>query len=293
MLTCPRRLEDSKGRNELHERVDPGRLCRDLDDAVVRADIEDFAAKLVGHEGDGSQMLVLVTKRLTDDQIRWVEVFPQRVLSSFLCHLVPLGLRVFLFRLWHLRHLAMVGQQLLKVLGTEDRDLGEQQLTLDERRLGVVEHRPDRDQILELASCLLNHSLLTLEHNRHARKVLYLGVAHHQSVDVEDSSCENPRHPGQHTGLILYQAVEDMALRRDLRGEGSFVEDVADGSRRRPGGRSVFGGERCDSAVEGLVGERERRAVSKRERAGRSVSSVSKRDRGRRSSDMVAQSRVG
>jgi hypothetical protein len=92
MLTCPRRLEDSKGRNELHEGVNPGRLRRDLNDAVVRADIEDLAAELVGHEGDGPQMLVLVTKRLTDDQIRWVEVFPQRVLGSFLCHLVPLGL---------------------------------------------------------------------------------------------------------------------------------------------------------------------------------------------------------
>jgi hypothetical protein len=36
-----------------------------------------------------------------------------------------------------------------------------------------------------------------------------------------------------------------------------------------------------------LDGERERRSVSKRERAGRSVSSLSKRDRGRRSSDMM------
>jgi hypothetical protein len=43
---------------------------------------------------------------------------------------------------------------------------------------------------------------------------------------------------------------------------------------------------RCDS--DSLRdGDRERRSVSKRERAGRSVSSLSKRDRGRRSSDMV------
>lgn len=43
---------------------------------------------------------------------------------------------------------------------------------------------------------------------------------------------------------------------------------------------------RCDSDSR-RDGERERRSVSKRERAGLSGSSLSKRDRGRRSSDMV------
>lgn len=259
MLTSSCRLQDTEWSNELHEGVDSIRLRRELDNAVVSANIENLALELVGHEGDSAQMLVLVTERLADSEVAWVEVFPQRVSGCFLgksmaflfCQL--LGIEV--LQLWATSHVAVVSEELLEVLGAEDRDLGEEQLALNKRGLCVVEHGPDRNQVLELAAGLLDNTLLALQDDGHARQVIDLGVADYETVDVEATSSQDAGNTREHTGLVLHQAVEDVLLVRLLRGHGRLVEDAADSGGGGPGGRAVFGRERGDAAVQGLVGQ--------------------------------------
>jgi hypothetical protein len=149
----------------------------------------------------------------------------------------------------------VVRKQLFEVFWTENRDLGQEQFALDEGRLGVVKYSPYWDQILELAAGLLHDAILSLQHNSHPGEVVYLSVADNQTVDVETASRQDTRYAGEHTGLILYQTVEDVTLGRSLGRERGFVKDVADSSRRRPRRRAVFGGKRCDATVKGLVSQ--------------------------------------
>lgn len=74
MLTCSGRLQDAKRSDELHERVDSVGLGRDLDNAVVGADIEDLATELVREEGNVLEMLVLLSESLADGEVAGVEV---------------------------------------------------------------------------------------------------------------------------------------------------------------------------------------------------------------------------
>lgn len=108
----------------------------------------------------------------------------------------------------------MVSQQLLKVLGTEDVDLGEEQLTLDESSVGVVQDGPDGDKVLELPPGLLNNAVVTSQNNGHAGEVLDLGVAHNEGLNVEPASGNDTGQAGQDTGLVLDEAVEDVSLGR-------------------------------------------------------------------------------
>jgi hypothetical protein len=79
---------------------------------------------------------------------------------------------------------------------------------------------------------LLHNTILSLQHNCHAGEVIHLGVADNQTVDVEATGGQDTGDTGEHTGLVLYQTVEDVTLWGSLGGERGFVEDVADGSRR-------------------------------------------------------------
>ena len=221
-----------------------------LHDTVVGADIQHLATKLVGEIGDGFQMLVLVSQCLAGNQLARVEVLAILQLgeASRSPFLRPLR-AVRLAR----RDLPMVSQQLLKVFRAEDIDLGEQQLALDERGRGVVQHGPDGDQVLQLTAGLLDDAVLAREHDGHAGEVLDLGVADDEGVDIEAASSEDAGHAGQHAGLVLHEAVEHMALGRGVRGQGRLVQDVGDGSLGGPGRRSIGGGQRRDPAMQGFV----------------------------------------
>lgn len=165
-------------------------------------------------------MLVLVTQSLADNQPARVEV---------LRHLLQARLRSSRGRLGSLsrsRDLPVVGEELLKVLGTKNVDLGEEKLALDESRVCVVQNGPYGDEILELATGLLDDAVLPGKHDGHAGEVLYFGVADDEGVDVEAAGGENAGNAGEDAGLVLDEAVEDMALRRGDGGGGGLVEDV-------------------------------------------------------------------
>lgn len=133
-------------------------------------------------------MLVLVPQCLTGSQLTRVKVLPHRLgpLMRTILHLIDTFQRPF-----HIRHLAVMRQQLLEILGPKDANLCKQQLALHERRRSIVQHRPHWHQVLELATRLLHHAVLTLQHNRHATQVRDLCVAHDQTVDVEAARGEN------------------------------------------------------------------------------------------------------
>lgn len=128
--------------------------------------------------------------------------------------------------------LAVVSEQLFKVLGAEDVDLGEKQLALDKSGGAVVQDGPDRDQVLELASSLLNDAVLASQDDGHSGQVINLGVADDERVNVESSGGKNTRQTRQHTRLVLDQAVENMPLGRRHRRRGRLVQNVGYGRLR-------------------------------------------------------------
>lgn len=183
-----------------------------LHNAVVVADIQDLAAKLVGQAGDGIQMLVLVAQSLAGRQVAGV-VFD--LLGAVLGLALALG--------FGSDDLAVVLEQLLEELGAKNRYLGQQKLTLHQGRVGVVQHSPDGNKVVQLATGLLDDAVLALQHNSHTRQVINLSVAHNQTVDVEATGSEDSRHAGEHTGLVLNKAVQNVSLRRVGRRHRSLV----------------------------------------------------------------------
>jgi hypothetical protein len=171
--------------------------------------------------------------------------------------------------------LTVVLEELFEELGAKDGDLGEQQLTLDQSRVGVVQNGPDGDKVVQLAASLLDNTVLALEHNGHAGQIIDLGLANHQTVNVEATGGQDTGHTGEHTGLVLNQAVQNMALRRIGRRHGSLVQNRGDGGRSIPLRRGVGNrqGERR-AAVQCLVGQSRGRA------AGRGAESVETRSCG-------------
>lgn len=226
-----------------------------LDNAAGGADIQDLAAELVGEIGDILQVLVLVAQSLAGGEPARVEV-GGRLDEGGVVGLVAVGLGLEPIG----RHLAVVGEQLFKVLGAENVDLGQEELALHEGSVGVVEHGPDGDEILQLAAGLLHDAVLAREHDGHAREILHLGAAHDERVDVEAAGGQNARDAREHAGLVLDQAVEDVALGRDGRGSRGLVEDVGDGRLGGPCWRLVEG-ERRLAATDGLVGKGRGRAA--------------------------------
>jgi hypothetical protein len=105
-------------------------------------------------------------------------------------------------RLWG-DDLAVVLEQLLEELGAKNGNLGEEELTLNQSRVGIVQHSPDGDEVIQLAASLLDDAVLTLQHNGHTGEIINLSVANDQTVNVEATGSQNSGHTGQHTGLIL------------------------------------------------------------------------------------------
>lgn len=160
-------------------------------------------------------------------------------------------------------NLTVVRQQLLEVLRAEDVDLGQEQLTLNQSSVAVVQDGPDRDKVLKLATSLLNNTVLSGQDDGHARQVFDLGVAHDERVNVEAAGSKNTREPGQDTRFVLDQAIEDMALGR-LHGRGrGLVEDVGHGSLGGPGWRRVGYRQRSRTVSQSFVGDGRGRAVGR------------------------------
>lgn len=229
--------------------MEKGERGLQLHDAVVGANVENLAAKLVGQTGDGIEMLVLVTEGLAGRQVARVVFRPgelgDSVLGAALGEFTGGG------------DLAMVLEQLFEELGAQDADLREEQFALDEGRLGVIEDGPDGDEIVELATGLLDDTVLTLQDDGHAGQIFHLGVADDETVDVETARGEDPGHAGQHTGLVLHQAVQDMAFGRVGRRHGGLVQDGRDGRGGIPLGRGIRHRQRQGRAtVKGLVSQR-------------------------------------
>jgi len=234
-------LEDTERTDQLEERVDTaglggavcevsqghdqlviGRWYLHLHNAVVGANIQNLTAKLMGQAGDSIQVLVLVAQSLAGRQVA-------RVVFNFL----NIMSRVLLLRLGG-DDLAVVLQQLLEELGSENGDLGKQKLTLNESRFGIVQHSPDGNEIIQLAAGLLDNTVLALQHNGHAREIIDLSVANDQTVNVEAACGQNSGHAGQHTGLVLNQTVQDVAFRRIGRRHRSLVQNGRNGSGSIP-----------------------------------------------------------
>lgn len=273
-------LKNAEGGNELEERVDSDRLRGAVeewlvskldrgarpkgesnlhfDDAAVSANIQYLAAELVGEVCDALEMLMLVPQRLAGYQAAGVEV-----LGSLLQAVLAAILELARFALGGLGgNLAVMSKKFLKVLGAENVDLGQEQLSLHESGLAVVENGPDGDQVLQLPARLLNNTVLTGQDNGHAGEIINLGVANNERVDVEASGSQDTRDARQHTRLVLDQAVQDVTLGRGERGGGGLVEDVGNGGLGgRPGRRSVGSGERRMAAADGLVGNGRGRAA--------------------------------
>lgn len=157
--------------------------------------------------------------------------------------------------------LAVVGQKLLKVLGAENIDLGQEKLPLDERSVSVVQNSPNGNKILQLSPGLFHDTILTGEHDGHARQVLHLSAAHDERVDVKTASGKDARHAGQDTRLVLDEAVEDVPCRRSHGWGWRLVENVGDGGLRGPGRRRIAHGEGGLATSESLVGDSRRRAA--------------------------------
>lgn len=119
----------------------------------------------------------------------------------------------------------MMGQKLLEVFRTQDRDFGKQELSLDEGRSCVVEYGPHGDEIFELSSGLLNDTIETTENDSHAGQVRDFGVADHERVNVKATRCKNPGDTGENPGFILDETIENMTLRRRSRRNWSLVEN--------------------------------------------------------------------
>jgi hypothetical protein len=192
-----------------------------FDNAIVGANIQHLATELVSQSCNGIQMLVLVSECLTARQVAGVEFLSRPRQRPFLAALLPLAF----YGIDGCCDLTMVLEQFLEELGAQNADLGQKEFTLYERRVRVIEHSPNRDKIIQLAASLLNDSVLTLQHDGHARQILHLGIADDKTVNVEAAGRENPRDTREHTGLVLYQTVQDMTLRWVCRANRGLIED--------------------------------------------------------------------
>ena len=63
----------------------------------------------------------------------------------------------------------MMFEQFFESLGTKSAHFSEQELALHERCFGVIQHGPDGDQVIELATSLFDDTVQTAENDGHAR----------------------------------------------------------------------------------------------------------------------------
>jgi len=218
-----------------------------LNNAVVGANIQDLTTELVSQAGDSIQVLVFVTQSLAVRQVAGVVLDLLNGLATVLL-VQSLG---------GSGDLTVMLEKLLEELRTQDGDLGEQQLALDQGGVGVIQNSPDGNKIIQLAASLLNHTVLALQHDCHAGEILNLSVAHNQAVNVEATGGQNAGHSGQHTGLVLNQTVQDVTLRGVGGRHGSLVQNARDSSRSIPLRRGIGNRQRQGrTAVQCLVGQR-------------------------------------
>lgn len=220
-----------------------------FNNAVVGANVQNLPAELMSQTSDGVQMLMLVAQSLTERQMAGVVFLACRsglvVLVLLAFQSLPGG-----------GDLAVVLQKFLEELRAKNADLGQQEFTLHQGRIGVVQNSPDGDQVVQLTTSLLDDTILTLKHNGHAGQVLHFSVANDQAVNVEPAGSKDPRDTGQDTGFILHEAVQDVTLRGVRRSHGGLVQDGRDGRRSIPLRRGIGDGQgKRRATVQCLVGE--------------------------------------
>ncbi len=91
---------------------------------------------------------------------------------------------------------------------------GQQQLALHRiagSQLGDLDHV---DQLVELLDDLLERGRLDVDDHGDPTEPLVVGGGHRQRHDVEPATGEQPRHPGEHTRLVLDEHGEDVVLGR-------------------------------------------------------------------------------
>jgi len=76
--------------------------------------------------------------------------------------------------------------------------------------MGQVRHLDHVDQFVQLFTHLLDHALVPIDHNGHARHTRILGRSHRQAIDVETAPGEEPGHPGQDSGVIGHHDRESV-----------------------------------------------------------------------------------
>lgn len=199
-----------------------------FNDAVVVADIKHLTAELMSQTSDGVEMLVLVSQSLTGRQVARVEIRTVVKGSGDLLLLALLSLALWgraRDALLRSRNLTVVLKQLLEDFRAQNADLGQEQFALNQSGVGVVEHSPDGDEIVQLTAGLFYNAIQALKNDGHTREVLHLRVADNQTVNVESSGGQNSRDTGEHTRLILNQTVQDVTLGRVRRRKRSLVQD--------------------------------------------------------------------
>ena len=108
------------------------------------------------------------------------------------------------------------------------------------------------DELVKLLGHLVDRVDGSVERERDPRGALVIGRTDGERVDVEPAAREQPRDPGQDTGLVLHQDREDVLAARALSGDClELVEgDQFLGGRLRPPIQLLLG---CDRRFTGVT----------------------------------------
>ncbi len=95
-------------------------------------------------------------------------------------------------------------------------DLDEHQVALDEVLAADVVHLDDGDDLVELLADLIEHVVVAVDDEGHARQVGVLGLADGEAVDVEAARGEHAGDVRENAGLVLHQGGKHVPHRRSL-----------------------------------------------------------------------------
>ncbi|EEQ37845.1 conserved hypothetical protein [Clavispora lusitaniae ATCC 42720] len=165
-------FQNTKWLQQQNKRGDPRRLCRQLHNDIAVGNVHHLAAKTLGDSRNVSQVQVLSSQGLRGRQVAWVE-------STFG------GSQVWYGAVTTVQ--VVGGNQLSEVLRAQQGNTSQQQLTLDDLGVRVVQHSIHGHQVLNLATRSLDNSVTAAQNNRHPRQILDFGVANHKRVNVEAS----------------------------------------------------------------------------------------------------------
>ena len=169
-LTGPSGLENTERSQQGQESLDPRTLGGQFDNDRVFSDVDQPSTELIGQGLDGVQVQVLgdqglgLRQGMTVGLVLAASVVSAQalgqttrleslgesllglVLGRFLSVARLVGREVVVHGVGGMRRVGRsTGHLLFSVLGTKDRDLGEQEFPSDGARLGVVEDGPDGD----------------------------------------------------------------------------------------------------------------------------------------------------